>query len=286
MAPPKAQSTSLRPYTPMPISNMAEMAELGKMIAASCMFGAKTAAEGVIIAGICHQANMSFLEFLETRHFYGGKVVMKADAMVARFNELGGTHKVMYRTADKAGIALTFNGVENAFTLTWDDVTKEPFIYRGGPEAQMLELAKPMEKRLIKDKYRTPVSRMQMMWARVVSDGVRTICPQACRGTYTPEEVSDFHEVEDSAAAPRVEKNVTPAAVKEKVAAAASAAAAPVKPAVTESAAPAVTVDPEAKPSAATPTSAALRPAFRPIRQLVTPIKIAKAIDLPKPNAN
>ena len=33
---------------------------------------------------------------------------------------------------------------------------------------------------------------MQMLWARVVSDAVRCVCPQANQGSYAPEEVEDF----------------------------------------------------------------------------------------------
>lgn len=34
------------------------------------------------------------------------------------------------------------------------------------------------------------------MWARAISDGVRTVYPAACQGTYTVEEVSDFSDDE------------------------------------------------------------------------------------------
>jgi hypothetical protein len=44
----------------------------------------------------------------------------------------------------------------------------------------------------IKDNYATPRARMQMLWARTVSDGVRSICPGATRRRYTPTEIADF----------------------------------------------------------------------------------------------
>ena len=43
-----------------------------------------------------------------------------------------------------------------------------------------------------KDNWATPRSRMQMLWARVVSDGVRTMAPEICSGIYTPEETADI----------------------------------------------------------------------------------------------
>ena len=47
---------------------------------------------------------------------------------------------------------------------------------------------------VMKPKYRTNRSRMQMIWARCVSDGVRVVCPAACQGVYTPEETEDIAE--------------------------------------------------------------------------------------------
>ena len=47
----------------------------------------------------------------------------------------------------------------------------------------------------LKAKYSTPRARMQMLWARCVSDGVRVVAPECVQGIYTPEETSDFVEV-------------------------------------------------------------------------------------------
>lgn len=254
MPPTKNTNTGLakRETIALPVQNITEMETLGRLIAASGMFGAKNAAEGFVIAGICHQTGMSYMEFMETRHFFNGRVSMRADAILSRFNELGGTHKVVRRTPEEASIAVTINGNETVFTLTWADVLKEPFVYRGGPDAQMAELSKPVEKRNIKDKYATPRSRMQMLWARIVSDAIRTVCPQACRGTYTPEEIDD---ISDRPEEHRQERVLTPSEVTIRADSAASrpeesAAPTPAVPPPAEQSAPAAAPVPSKSPFA------------------------------------
>jgi hypothetical protein len=181
-------------FNPMPVSTMADIATEGQLIAQSGMFGAKNPAEGFVIAGICRQAGIPYLDFMQTFHFYHGRVSMKADAMLAKFQEAGGTFEIVERTPEKASAVFSYNGKNYPFSLTWDQAAQEPFVYAGGPDAQMAALDKPLAERKLKDKYKTPISRKQMLWARLVSDSVRCICPKVINGTYTPEEVDDFDQ--------------------------------------------------------------------------------------------
>lgn len=178
----------------LPVQNMQDFAAVGDLIAASGMFGAKNQAEGFVIAGMCHQTGMSYMEFMETYHFFQGRISMRADAMLSKLIEHGGTFEVVKRTPAMAEIKVQCGSAKGNFSFSWEDAVQEPFIYAGGPRDQLKELEKPLESRTFKPKYQTPRSRMQMLWARVISDGVRTVCPQAVRGCYTPEEISDFSE--------------------------------------------------------------------------------------------
>lgn len=182
-------STSL-----LPIANVADLATAGQLLAQSGMFGAKNPAEGFVIAGMCQQAGISYLEYMNTYHFIGGRVTMKADAMLARFNAAGGKHVLLKRTDEEAAVEVEWQGRKTVFRFTWEEAKNEPFIYGGPPSAQSEQLKLPFEKRNVKDKYKTPRSRMQMLWARLVSDMVRCLFPQAVAGVYTPEEVSDFDD--------------------------------------------------------------------------------------------
>jgi hypothetical protein len=198
----------------MPVQSVADLQTVGQLIAQSGLLGAQNPAEGFLIAATCHQTGTSLLEFGQTYHVFQGKISMKADAMVARFNELGGTHRVIARTPELVSIEVTFNGVATEMSLSWDEVKQEPFVYRGGPAAQMAELDKPFESRNLKDKYKTPRARMQMMWARLVSDVIRCVCPQANRGSYAPEEVADFNDKPRSGMDPIV---ISPEEVQSRV---------------------------------------------------------------------
>ena len=65
-----------------------------------------------------------------------------------------------------------------------------------------------MEKREIKDNWSTPIDREAMMWARVVSESLRRVCPEIYAGIYAPEEIEDFTDYDDG----RVTSTVTPTA--------------------------------------------------------------------------
>lgn len=153
----------------------------GDFIAKSGMFGCERKEQGMIIAATCYQEGLSFLEFKRTYHNQNGELSMRADAMLAEFHKRGFKSKLLSRDAEKASIELTTHYTA-AFTFTWDDAKAEPFVY--GKDG-----------RTIKKNYATPRARMQMLWARVISDGVRTMCPEIVAGTYTPEEVQDFESI-------------------------------------------------------------------------------------------
>jgi hypothetical protein len=51
----------------------------------------------------------------------------------------------------------------------------------------------------LKTNWSTPIGRQDMLWARVVSRGVRKLAPGVVCGRYTPEEISDFVPAETAA---------------------------------------------------------------------------------------
>jgi len=186
------KETALQTTKPLPLTSISEVSTAGDLLAKSGMFGARNPAEGFVIAAMCQQAGLSYIEFMEKYHFFHGRISMRADAMLANLLEHGGSYKIIKRTPDAASVQMKYGAAEGTFSFTWEEALAEPFIYRGGPSEQEKQLERPVEERNIKSKYATPRSRMQMLWARVVSDGVRTVCPIAVSGHYTPEEVSDF----------------------------------------------------------------------------------------------
>lgn len=189
-------STELTIYDRFP-DGMAAVKQLGHAIAASQMFGAQTPAQGEVFALECLARRIPPLMLAENYHVIFGKLSMKAEAMLARFEELGGKYRVIERTADRAAIELIRDGQKQVFSLTWAEAQQEPFVYEAGKgvkEAEVIALIAKKTPPPLKAKYATPRARTQMLWARVVSDGVRTMNPGVVSGTYTPEEVLDFSE--------------------------------------------------------------------------------------------
>jgi hypothetical protein len=124
-------------------------------------------------------------------HVVGDKLTMKADAMLAGLKERGFEYEIVSRTGELAKIEIKKSRAKAVtFELSWESAQKETFPYAGKPE-EVIKLLASGGKPKIKDKYATPHSRMQMLWARVVSDAVRAVCPEVNYGTYTPEEMGD-----------------------------------------------------------------------------------------------
>jgi hypothetical protein len=144
-----------------------------------------------MVMAVCQQTGMSLLDFQSRYHVRQGRISMQAHAMLAEFVSRGGTFKMVERSPNRACIVLTKDGNEYISELSWADALQEPFIYAGNETDQLRELSKPLDQRKLKAKYQTPRSRMQMLWARVISDGVGTLDPGA-RQAYTPEETEDF----------------------------------------------------------------------------------------------
>lgn len=134
-----------------------------------------------IIALECMARKQTPLQLAQTFHVFDGKLSMRADAILAEFNRLGGTHVIIARTPERAEIELKWNKKATLFSFTWEEAQKEPYVYdKTGVN--------------LKVNWATPRSRMQLLWARVVSDGVRAVCPRVNSGRYTPEEIADFDD--------------------------------------------------------------------------------------------
>ena len=185
----------------LPIMSMSDLDGIGKLLAQTEMFGTKNPAEGFVIAAMCHQDGISYRKWMEDYHFIKGRVSKRADAILADFIRSGGTIKIVRRNEDGAEIELSRNGSSYTSKITWRDCVNEPFVYNGKESDVVAALASGNTGSLkIKDKYSTPRSRMQMMWARTVSDGVRALAPDCCQGFYTPEEMEDVVVVDGAPA--------------------------------------------------------------------------------------
>lgn len=167
---------------------MEAVRELGDAIAKSGMFGCQSVEQGKVFALECLTTGIPPLTMAKRYHVIGNQLSMRADFMLAEFHRRGGKSKWIMRTADGAAIQLAKDGSDpETFALTWEDAQKEPFPYVGSDKTVVGELAAG-KRPTLKAKWATPRSRMQMLAARVVSDGVRAMMPEVNEGRYTPEE--------------------------------------------------------------------------------------------------
>ncbi len=122
---------------------------------------------------------VDMLEVCLTFDIIGGRLSKKAAAMLAELKARGGKHKVLSRTPELASIEYTYDGQTQVFSLSWDQIKDEDY-------------TKEKDGKTYKPRYASPHGRMQMLWARLVSDSVRTIAPEVTGGYYTPEEMEDI----------------------------------------------------------------------------------------------
>ena len=187
-----------QPAALLPVNSVQDLQTLGAVLAQSNLFGKRNPAEGLAIVAMCQQKRISWLDFMQNFHMIQGVVSKKTDAIIADFHRAGGTHRVLSRTADKSEAVFRLGDCEYTSTITWEDCLAEPFVYVG-KENDVLAMLQRGQTPPLKAKYSTPRARMQMLWARCVSDGVRVVAPECVQGIYTPEETSDFVEVQPAA---------------------------------------------------------------------------------------
>lgn len=152
---------------------------LGKFFAQSGMFGCDRPEQGMVLAMACLVERRSPIEIKRRYHLQNGDLSMRADAMLAEFRTIkSGKHKIIERTAERAAVELTLDGDTQLFAFTWKEALNEPFVFtRDG--------------KTLKKNYATPRARTQMLWARVISEGVHAMAPEIVSGVYTPEELDD-----------------------------------------------------------------------------------------------
>ena len=163
---------------PVPYSDMAKMAEA---IAKSGLFGMKTADQALALMCVAQAEGRHPASVAVEYNIIQGRPALKADTMLARFQSAGG--KVQWTTYTDSRVAAIFSHPNGgSIEVVW---TTE--------RAQAAHL-------IGKDNWQK--YPRQMLRARVISEGVRTVFPGVAIGMYTPEEVMDFEPPEPLLADP------------------------------------------------------------------------------------
>lgn len=170
------QPTTLIPYD--------DIERMGRVIAQSGLFGVKTVEQAVALMLIAQAEGLHPAIAARDYHIINNRPCLRSDAMLARFQQSGG--KVSWDRYDDEAVTGTFSHpIGGSVTVTW---TLE--------QARKANLA---------GKEVWKAFPRQMLRARCISEGIRTVFPGVVAGMYAPE------EVQDALAGPVV----TPAAVED-----------------------------------------------------------------------
>lgn len=153
---------------------MSAVKVLGSSIFKSGIFGLDKPEQGEILAMQCLVERKSPLELARTYHFINGQLAIKSDALLAKFNQAGGSVNWITRTDDL---------VEAEFIKG----TTKAFIKASMAEYVGNGTATKVDGKTLKDNWKRWPRRM--LTARAVSEGVRLVAPECCFGTYTVEEM-------------------------------------------------------------------------------------------------
>ena len=148
-----------------------DIERMAKAISSSSLFGVKTADQAIALMLVAQAEGMHPAIAATHYHVINGRPTLKADAMLSRFQAAGG--KVNW-------------------TVYTDDVVTGVFSHpQGGSVSVEWSVAKAQQAGLTKNPTWRQYPR-QMLRARCISEGIRTVYPGVTVGVYTPEEVSDF----------------------------------------------------------------------------------------------
>lgn len=162
-----------------------EMDQMADAIAKSGLFGMKDKSSVLALMAVAQAEGLHPATAARDFHIIQGRPALKADAMLARFQNAGGTVEWKDYTDEKVtGIFRHPNGGQLAVTWTIDQANKIGLV-KPGSGWQKFPRA--------------------MLRSRCISEGIRSVFPGSVTGFYSPEEVADFEPVKQV-------KDVTPQA--------------------------------------------------------------------------
>jgi len=155
---------------------VADIEKMAGAIAKSKMFGMKTTEEAFALMLIAQAEGMHPAIAARDFHVIQGRPTLKADAMLARFQNAGG--KVQWDVYTDAEVTGTFSHPSGgSLKLTWTFAQAKSIGLTG------------------KDNWKN--YPRAMLRARCISEGIRTVYPGCVVGTYTAEELEEIPKAKD-----------------------------------------------------------------------------------------
>ena len=148
-----------------------QMERMAATVAKSRLFGIEHPEQALALMALCQAEGIHPMTAVRDYHLIQGRPALKAETMLARFMGAGGKVKWIELTDKKA--EATFSHPDGGtVTLDWT--------------IERATQAKLANKDIWKSYPRA------MLRSRVISEGVRTVCPSIVQGVYTPEEVQNL----------------------------------------------------------------------------------------------
>jgi hypothetical protein len=154
-----------------------EMDQMAGAIAASGLFGMKDKNSVLALMAVAQAEGLHPATAARDFHIIQGRPALKADAMLARFQNAGGKVDWKDYTDEKVtGVFTHPNGGSLAVTWTIEQATKIGLV-KPGSGWQKFPRA--------------------MLRSRCISEGIRSVFPGSVTGFYSPEEVADFEPAKE-----------------------------------------------------------------------------------------
>ena len=154
------------------IVSFTDMSQMAEAIAKSGLFGMKDTNSVLALMAVAQAEGMHPATAARDFHIIQGRPALKADAMLARFQNAGGKVDWKDYTDEKVtGVFSHPNGGELAVTWTIEQASKIGLV-KPGSGWQKFPRA--------------------MLRSRCISEGIRSVFPGSVQGFYSVEEVSDF----------------------------------------------------------------------------------------------
>jgi hypothetical protein len=176
---------------PAPRRSFDEIMRMAETIAKSRLFGVTQVDQVVALMLMAEAEGRHVASAMQDYSVIQGKPSLKAEAMLARFQQAGG--KVKWTCLTDERVAAIFSHAQcEPVEIDWDMA-----------RAKQAQLANPMWKKYPR----------QMLRARVISEGVRTAYPGVLGGLYAPEEQIDFEPTRQPVPAIEAPREEAPAPV-------------------------------------------------------------------------
>lgn len=157
-------------HTPAPRRSFEEVMRMAESIAKSKLFGVTQVDQVVALMLMAEAEGRHVASAMQDYSVIQGKPSLKAEAMLARFQQAGGRIKWTCLTDERVSAIFSHAQCEPV-EIDWDMA-----------RAKQAQLNNPMWKKYPR----------QMLRARVISEGVRTAYPGVLGGLYAPEEQIEF----------------------------------------------------------------------------------------------